>query len=141
VRGQPGIERHQVTGAGEVYVLPPTPQERQAARGALWQATVDDSAGGRRIDLGGVRTIRTIEFPMRDRYVSLYTRMAFETSVDGTGWTTAWEDWTGGPAVAAALRDAREAPVRITLADVSARYLRFGPAPEWLWKEIRIYGP
>jgi hypothetical protein len=141
VRGLPGVEQHQVTGAGEVYLLPPTPQERAAARGVFWSARIEELARGRRIDLGAVRTIRTIEFSMRDRYVSLHTRMAFEASIDGANWSTVWEDWTGGPAVAAALRDAREAPVRITLPDVAARYLRFGPAPEWLWREIRVYGP
>jgi hypothetical protein len=31
--------------------------------------------------------------------------------------------------------------VRITLPDVTARYVRFGPAPEWLRREIRFYGP
>jgi hypothetical protein len=55
--------------------------------------------------------------------------------------TTVWEALTGAPAVAAVLRDAVRAPVRITLPDVTARYVRFGPAPEWLRREIRFYGP
>jgi hypothetical protein len=85
--------------------------------------------------------IRTIGFTMWHRHLELAPRVTFETSADGVTWTKAWEDWTGAPVFAAVLRDARAAPVRIALPDVSARYVRFGPAPEWLWEEIRFYGP
>ena len=139
VRSLPGVQRQQVTGAGELYLLPPGAAEREATNGALWPSTRDERAG--HLDLGDVRTIRTLEFPLRDRYFSLHTRMSFEVSIDGTSWSSVWEDWTGALAVAAALRDAREAPVRIAVADASARYVRFSPAPAWLWREIRIYGP
>jgi hypothetical protein len=113
--------------------------DRVAEPGTEWTSTFDEANG--RIDLGEVRIVRTIGFPIRHRFLSLDTRLSFETSLDGTSWTTVWEDWTGAPAVAAVLRDAVVAPVRITLRDVSARYVRFGPAPPWLWREIRFYGP
>lgn len=141
VRGLPGIERRTTTGSGEIYVLAPTVLPREITVGPRLAATLDDAAGERRIDLGGPHVLRTIEFPLRDRYMSLYTRMAFAVSNDGQSWTTVWDDWTGGLAMEAALRDGREAPVRITLPDVTARYIRFSPAPEWLWHEIRLYGP
>ena len=54
---------------------------------------------------------------------------------------TAWESWTGGPALAGALENALENPVRITLPDVTARYLRIHPAPRWLARELTVYGP
>lgn len=146
VRDLPGVEHHEGTAAGAVFVLPALPRERVAPPGALRETTLQQAPDGdpsqaSRVDLGAVRVVRTIEFPMRWRYPSLYTRMAVETSLDGAAWTTAWEDWTGGPALAAVLRDPREAPVRITLADVSARYIRASPAPAWVMRELRVHGP
>ncbi len=139
VRGLPRIQPHASTGAGRVYVLPRLPPERVAEPGAEWPSEFDQK--NERVDLGEVRIVRTVGFNMRHRFLSLDTRLEFETSVDGTNWTTVWDDWTGAPAVAAVLRDARWAPVRITLPDVPARYIRFGPAPDWLRREIRFYGP
>lgn len=141
VRELPGIERRQTSGAGEVYVLPALPAARDAELGAPLPVRIDGTAADRRLDLGSVQVVRTIAFPLRWHYMSLHTRMAFEASVDGVSWSTVWDDWTGAPALAAALRDPREAPVRITLPDVNARYVRFGPAPEWVWREIRLHGP
>jgi hypothetical protein len=113
--------------------------ERVAEPGPQWPGVFDQGHG--RVDLGEVRVVRTIAFDMRHRFLALDTRMVFEMSVDGATWTKVWEGWTGAPAVAAALRDAVRAPVWITLPDVAARYVRFGPAPEWLAREIRFHGP
>jgi hypothetical protein len=141
VRGLPGVERRETSGAGEVYVLAPAPPRRETQPGARLPVTLEEDADGPRIDLGEPRVIRTIEFPLTHRYLTLPTRMRVTVSTDGASWTTVWEDWTGGPAMEAALRDGREAPVRITVADVNARYLRCTPAPNWLWREIRLFGP
>jgi hypothetical protein len=139
VRGLPGIQTHASTGAGRVYVLPQMAPQHVAEPGTEWPSVFDEKND--RIDLGGVRVVRTVGFNMRHRFLSLDTRMTFETSADGTTWTKVWDDWTGAPAVAGVLRDAVSAPVRMTLPDVAARYVRFGPAPNWLRREIRFYGP
>jgi hypothetical protein len=139
VRALPGVEHHATTGAGRMYVLPRMPRVRVAEPGAELPSMLQLEQG--RIDLGAERIVRTIAFDMRYRFLDLETRMAAETSLDGTAWTTAWEGWTGAPAFAAMLRDARAAPVRLTLPDVKARYVRFAPAPQWLWREVRFYGP
>jgi hypothetical protein len=52
-----------------------------------------------------------------------------------------WEDWTAGAALAGALEDQVNVPVRIGLRDVTARYLRIHPAESWLIDELRIVGP
>jgi hypothetical protein len=140
VRDLPGIQRHTTTGAGNVYVLPQAPPARVAEPGTEWPSIEQVEQGTRRLDLGAVRIVRTIGFDVHHHYHDLDTRLTFEMSVDGTTWTTVWDDWTGAPVFAAVLRDAQLAPVRITIPDVAARYFRFGPAPEWLWKGIRFYG-
>ena len=63
-----------------------------------------------------------------------------ETSVDGSAWTLAAEDPSGGLALAGAFTDPRGVPIRLLLPDPSARFLRintpaFGPA------SFTIYGP
>ena len=137
----PGVQRHMTTGAGEVYVLPQSAAVRAAEPGAELPSLEQGEGQSRRIDLGASRVIRTVGFTMRHRYLELAARMTFETSVDGVTWTTVWDDWTGAAVFAAVVRDARSAAVRIALPDVSARYVRFGPAPGWLWREIKFYGP
>jgi hypothetical protein len=139
VRELPGVQLQASTGAGRLYVVPRMPPVRVAEPGPQLPSTL--LIEQQRIDLGAERVVRTIGFDMRDRYVDFDVRIALETSVDGVTWTTVWEDWTGAPALSAVLRDPRSAPVRITLPDVTARYVRFGPAPAWMWREIRFYGP
>jgi len=141
VRELPGIQRHMTTGAGEVYVLPQSAAVRETEPGAELPSLEVGEGQSRRIDLGASRVIRTIGFTMWHRHLELAPRVTFETSADGVTWTKAWEDWTGAAVFAAVVRDARSAPVRIPLPDVSARYVRFVPAPEWLWREIKFYGP
>jgi hypothetical protein len=52
-----------------------------------------------------------------------------------------WDDWTGAPVVGAALLDPAAVPVRLTLPDVHARYVRVRPAPRWMPREIAAYSP
>ncbi len=139
VRELPAIEARASTGAGRMYVLPRMPADRTAGPGAELPHTLQPER--QRIDLRGERTVRTIAFDLLDRYVDFDARVGFQVSGDGTTWTPAWEGWTGAPALAAMLHDPRRAPVRITLPDVRARYVRLDNAPGWLWEEIRFYGP
>jgi hypothetical protein len=62
-----------------------------------------------------------------------------EASDDGTNWRSVWLDWTGGLAMAGALKDPRTVPMRIPLPDVRARYLRVHPAPKWMIPELTVY--
>ncbi len=142
VEGLPGIESRGAGSGGLVYVLPAQPAARVPPSGSTIPATVTEIAPERiQVDLGGAHTVRTLEFPVRWHYEDLGRRMAIEASSDGTSWSTAWEDWTGGPTVTAALADPLLVPVRITLPDVKARYLRIHPAPGWLARELKIRAP
>jgi len=141
VRGLPGIVSHGGSSGGRMYVLPALPARRLAPDGELWTATVREA--GRDIidvDLGQPRVVRTIGFPLRWHYREIDRWMAIQGSIDGQTWSTLWEDWTGGPALAAALIDPLEVPVRITLPDVTTRYLRIHPVPPWLRRELQIHG-
>ncbi len=138
----PGAARSDVTSAGIVYVLPAGARSRTPPPGEPLPLAVTDGPREHAVlDLGSPRTARTLGFALRGRYKELGARFAIEASLDGVNWTTAWEDWTGGPALAASLENPIETPVRLTLPDVRARYLRVHPAPPWLSREIVVYGP
>ncbi len=138
----PGVERRDVTSAGIVYVLPAGARTRVPPTGERLPLTVTDGPREHAVlDLGSPRTVRTLGFALRGRYKELGSRFAIEASRDGVTWSTVWEDWTGGPALAASLEDPIETPVRITLPDVRTRYLRVHPAPPWLSREIVAYAP
>jgi hypothetical protein len=142
VEGIPGIHAHGGSSGGLIFELPAGASARVAPVGEAWPASVQETTGaGAEIDLGQTRVVRTIGFPLRWHYGELDRRMAVETSTHRTQWSTVWEDWTGGPAFAAALVNPIEAPVRLTLPDVRVRYLRIHPAPRWMRNEIRVYGP
>jgi hypothetical protein len=142
VRELPGIEFLGGSSGGQMYVLPALPARRVAPDGEMWTAMVREA--GREtieIDLGQSRVVRTIGFPLRWHYREIDRRIGIQGSIDGQAWSTLWEDWTGGPALAGALIDPLEVPVRITVPDVTTRYLRVHPAPPWLRQELRVYGP
>jgi F5/8 type C domain-containing protein len=142
VRGLPGIESHGGSSGGEMYVLPALPARRVAPDGEQWTAAVREAGRDTiEVDLGHPRVVRTIGFQLRWHYREIDRRIAIHGSSDGETWSTLWEDWTGGPALAAALIDPLEVPVRITLPDITTRYLRVHPVPPWLRRELRVYGP
>ena len=142
VRGLPGIEPRGGSSGGALFTLPAAPGSRVAPTGEAWPATVRDSGRDTlEIDLGQSRVIRTIGFALRWRYRELDSRIDIETSTDAEQWQTVWEDWTGGPALAASLEDPLETPVRLTVPDVTARYVRVHPVAPWMRREIRVYGP
>lgn len=142
VEGLPGVQRQGLSSAGALFVLPAGALARVAPTGeALPMSVVEHEREHAQIDLGSQRTVRTVAFPLRWHYAELAERLVIETSIDGATWTTAWEEWTGGLALAGALENALENPVRITLPDVTARYIRVHPAPRWMTRELKVFGP
>lgn len=142
VESLPGVERRGSSGSGAIFVLPAGAQVRTAPEGDLVQGMLAELEREHVVvDLGAPHIVRTIGFALRWHYAEFAERLAIETSLDAATWSTAWEDWTGGPALAGALENALENPVRITLPDVNARYLRIHPVPPWLSRELRVYGP
>ena len=141
VEGLPRIEARGGSSGGAIFVLPPSAVRRTAPIGAAWNAAVSGDADGVVLDLGEPRTVRTIGFGVRWRYAELATRLTIDASLDRTTWSTVWDDWTGAPVVAGALVDPIGVPVRLTLPDVQARYVRLRPAPRWMLREIAAYSP
>ena len=142
VESVPGVEMDVTTNAGRIYVVPAQPLARVPPAGdelpAAIRAVPPNAA---EIDLGAVRVVRTLGFPLRWHYAELGERFEIEGSVDGRTWTSLWLDWTGGLAMKAALEDPRDIPMRFTLPDVPLRYLRIHPAPVWMQREVKVYGP
>ncbi len=142
VESLPGIQAHSTSGVGGLFVLPAQASARVPDGGTLLPATVREMPPHYAvIDLRVERVVRTIEFPLRWHTAELERRLAIDGSLDGTTWRVIGEEWTGGAALAGALRDPREIPVRFALPDVSVRYLRIHPAAAWLSRELRVYGP
>ena len=138
----PGIERGDVSGAGIWYVLRAQPRDRRPQGGTALTFTHTTLPRSHVVlDFGTERVVRTLEFPLRSRWQEFGRRFAIETSADGTTWQTVWEDWTGGPAIAAALEDQVKVPVQLVLPDVTTRYLRLHPVEEWLLAELVVKGP
>jgi hypothetical protein len=141
VEALPGVTYSSSGNAGATYLLPAQPRDRVAFGGEALAATVTTLPRAHVLmDLGQERTVRTVAFPLRASYPDV-PRIAIETSRDGRTWTTAWEDWIGGRALAGALEDPRLVPIRIPLPDVQTRYVRIHPAPDWMIRELRILGP
>ena len=120
-------------------MLPPSAVPRTAPIGDAWPAAVSSAADDVVLDLAGPRTVRTIGFALRWHYAELATRLTIDASMDRVTWSTVWNDWTGAPVIAAALLDPVLVPVRLTIPDVQARYLRVRPAPRWMQREIAAY--
>jgi hypothetical protein len=138
----PGVERLGVTGGGMSYVLRAQPASRRPSGGTRHAFTSTFLPRAHVVlDLGSQKVVRTLEFPLRDRYSALGRRIAVEISDNGTAWTTALEDWTGGAAITGALEDQIAVPVRLVLPDVTGRYLRIHPAEDWLINELEVKGP
>ena len=129
------------SGLGPVFVIPPQPSEKQPPAGVILRSTPTAApAGYAGLDLGGEQVVRGIEIDLGARYEDLAPRSRVEVSLDGTRWTSAWEGWTGGLALAGTLEDPRRAPLRLPLHDVSARYVRIRPAPPWVADASRVIG-
>jgi hypothetical protein len=142
VESVPGVESLGVTSAGRLFAIPPQPLPPTPPGGEplpyTWGEASDEIA---LLDLGAVRVVRLVEFPLRWHYAVLHGRMEIRASEDGEAWATVWLDWTGGLALRGALENQLEVPLRFTLPDVRARYLRVRPLPRVLMHEITVYGP
>jgi hypothetical protein len=143
LRSIPGVEPlGVVTSAGRIFRVPRQPAAPRPPAGDRLPATQSLEGFERLIlDLGDVRTVRTVGFPMRSRFEALGDHIEVEGSVDGTTWQSYWLDWTGGVSLRGAIEHPREVPIRLVLPDVRVRYLRVHPAPVWMQREIQAYGP
>jgi hypothetical protein len=138
----PGVTRLNATGAGFSYLLPAQPRKRRPPGGTSYAFTA--LAHPREhvvLDLGSPKVVRSLEFPLRSHYRRLGRRFAIEISDDGMSWREAWNDWTGGTALAGALENQLLIPMRLALPDLTTRYLRIHPAPDWLVQDLKVLGP
>lgn len=132
---------HEESGTGPVFVVPPRPQVRTPPLGSpLGGTPVRSAAGYAVLDLGSEQVVRGININLRWRYAEMATEMLVESSTDGAAWTAAWEGWTGGAMLQAALQDQRLVPLKIYLPDVRARYLRVSTVPHWVGREMTALG-
>lgn len=139
VQSMPRIEMVGATNLGPVFVLPKQPAARiPAVGGALAFTTRPDGRNGAVLDLGRVQAVRMLEFPLRGRHRELGSRFEIEGSTDGQTWTSLWLDWTGGLALAGALDDPLDVPVRFVLPDAPVRYLRIHPTGDWMLRDLRV---
>ncbi|HVL68184.1 MAG TPA: hypothetical protein VM364_13055 [Vicinamibacterales bacterium] len=130
------------SGLGPVYVVPPQPPLRAAPPGAELPSTPHPAAGGYiAVDLGSVRTVRSIVVDLRWRHQEIGPDTLVEVSTDDVTWTTAWAGWIGGLSVAGAIEHQTLVPLRLTLPDVTARYIRVSPAAPRLGESLRVYAP
>jgi hypothetical protein len=140
VRDAGGI-RQEDTGVGPLFVIPPQPSAQSPALGKRLQATTTGTDDETRVDLGGEQFVRAITIALRGSFAEIEPTLTIETSIDGNQWTTAWQGWTGEPAVMAALKDAHNLPMTLFLPDVRARYLRIRPTPAWVADELEVFAP
>jgi hypothetical protein len=120
VEALPDVERHGAGSGGAHYVLRPRPRALVPPAGATLPFTVRELPRRHvQLDLGSTHVVRSVEFPVRKNYPTLGARFAIETSEDAVAWTMAWLDWTGGPALAAALEDPKRVTVKLTLRALS----------------------
>ena len=141
IEGIPAIQSLGVTAGGSTFLLPPQAVPRVPPVGPVLPAQARDA--GRfllEFDLGDVRRLGAIEFPLRQRYADLAARLRVEVSDDGEAWREAWIGWTGGLALEATLANPRLAPIRITLPGEKGRYVRVYPASIWMKEELTIRG-
>ena len=137
----PAVERHGISSAGSLFLLPAQPLVEHAPVGRPLAARVRDVGRDRlEFDLGASSTIGAIEFPLRSRYEDLAKQLLIEASDDGMTWREAWTGWTGGLALEATLADPRGGIVRIHVNRISARYLRVYPASRWMKQELTVLG-
>ena len=142
VEGLPGIDARGGSSGGMTYVLPAVPAAHVAQGGPPWPVIARSvNRFEVTLDLGRARVVRTVGFPLRWHFGELDPRIRIQASDDAVAWNTVWEGWTGGPALAAALEDPREAPVRLTVPDVRARYVRVYPADIFLQRDVTVFGP
>jgi len=141
VEAQNDVKRLEIGGAGRLYELPPAPFARQITVGAPIAARdLKKGDGWLTLDLGAEHTVRAVELRTRGHVVLLRATLRVEISVNGTAWTVAAEEPTGGLAFTGALADPRWVPVRVTVPDAPARYVRLD-TPAFNGAAVTVYGP
>jgi len=98
------------------------------------------------LDLGEERPVGTVVLCLGALVRDFPRTLRIEVSSDERHWLPAWEGGAAGPAVSAGLADPGDVPVRFSLGNVSARYVRlrqlgtdavFG----WSIAEIQLFAP
>ena len=138
----PGIERGDASTAGVWYVLRAQPRDRRPPHGTPLAFTASERPRSHVVlDLGAPQVVRSIEFALGRHWPKLGRRFAIDVSPDAATWQRVWDDWTGGAAISGALEDQVRVPVRLTLPDITTRYLQIHPAQDWLLETLRVLGP
>jgi hypothetical protein len=130
-----------VSSAGRLYVMPAAPFARQVAVGApIAIAHGENSGGWLTFDLGTARAVRAVELRTRGHFVLLGATVRVETSLDGISWALAADAPSGALALNGVLREPLAAPVRVSLADPSARFVRID-TPAFGVTAVTVFGP
>jgi hypothetical protein len=124
VSSQPGAELLGVNGGGTVFRLPATPFARPVVPGAPIAASEAADRYAITLSFGSSHAVRVVDIRTRGHFLDLPTRVQIEASTDGVNWTRVFDEGPGGAALAGALAEPREIPLRVVLPDVTARYLR-----------------
>jgi hypothetical protein len=112
-------------GGGPLYRLPAAPYAREPRPGtAIDGVSLSSDPGWLIADLHTVRPVRGLELRTYGALHPMPDELVVQTSVDGTHWTTVFDDRPGGLLLAGALASPRVVPLRLDLQDVSARYVR-----------------
>ena len=97
------------------------------------------------IDLGASKQVEGVETLIAGYLADFPRSLAIDVSEDGAAWSTAWEGETALMTYVAALEMPRTVPLRLPLANRTARYLRLrqtGADRIYYWSiaELKIYG-
>lgn len=118
-----------VSGAGRLYRMPAAPYSRRvSAAPAFTPARTHVDGGWLVVELAAPETVRVVEVRTRGHVPLLNETVRVDTSNDGVAWTVAADEPSAGLAVIGVLADPRAVPVRVTLPDVRARYVRVNAA-------------
>jgi hypothetical protein len=97
------------------------------------------------IDVGGMREIGGVTESLGEYARDFSRRQAVDVSPDGEQWQQVWEGTTAAQAFLAAVRDEREAAIRIGFPPVHARFVRLRQIAKhrnlWRVAELRINSP
>lgn len=124
VSAQPGAEMLGVHGGGTVFRLPATPFARPIVAGRRLSASEQIDREAVTLAFPAARTIRVVDIRTGGHFLDLPRRLRIDASSDGASWTAVLDEGPGGAALAGALADPRQIPLRVVLPDVTARYLR-----------------
>jgi hypothetical protein len=141
MNAQPDARLLGIYGAGRLYELPAAPFAPQVTIGApLEDVRGEGGEGWLTFDLGRARTVRALDVRTRGHVILLRATLQVQASADGVTWTTLADTAPGALALAGALREPLQVPLRVLLPDPSVRYLRLN-APAFRPDAVTLYGP